>query len=313
MVMDRKKPVRAETFCFLSEEVSTPEDQNWKPGCYTVEAKNIGGTNESILSVKYHGCMQTFGDINFNKRIYEGDDVWSAYSNDHHAQKKARMGKLTMELGHPAAEIDGTEFTFLRLCEVPKERSCGYIRNLALVGKRMEADIQTDPGTQDFGVNVAKSIIGAGYIPSHSLRSFGVIRPGTTTRACKGIVNVRKFVTYDMVESPSHDQADAMFRPKGDTMKGAYKQTFESTKPVIDDFGGIMIPYVALAQYAMQESAQSYLMEAFQITDADMFGVTSTGNSIVLRQDKDVFYIPTTESVKQEIGSVLKNSISRLF
>jgi hypothetical protein len=274
---------------------------------------NIGNSSASILSVKYPGCAQTFGDVNWNKRIYEGADVYSAYKSDHHAQKKVRLNKLTGELGHPASEVDGTEYSFLRLCEVPKERSAIYIRNLRLEGNKMLADFQTDPGTENFGVNVAKSIIGADYIPSHSLRSFGVIRPGTANKNCKGIVNVRKFVTYDLVESPSHDQADAHIRPKGDARKGAYKKTFENHHPIIDDLGGMMIPYQDLAYYAMQESKQGVLMEAFQITDEDLFGVTPSGSSIVLRQNRDIFYVPTTEAVRQEIGSVLKGKFNKMF
>lgn len=299
-----KPLVRDETYGFFCEEVSTIEDQQWKPGSYTVEAKNIEGTSESILSVKYHGCMQTFGDINYNKREYDGPNVYQAFMSDPHAQKKYRNNKLNGELGHPLAWFEGQEMSFARLCEVPKERSAMIIRNLQLMGDRMEADIQTDPGTVDFGVNIAKSIIGAGYVPSHSLRSFGVLRPGTAHHDSKGKVDVKKFVTYDLVESPSHVKADAMFRPNMDTMKGAVRHTFENVEK--DPYGKDMIPFKDLAYYAMQESKQQYLMEAFQLEDKDLFGVTPTGNSVVLKQRDDIFYVPVTEDVHREIRDVLK-------
>lgn len=306
-----KKLVRDEIYCFLSEEVSTAEDQKWNQNSYTVEAKNIGGTSESILSVYYTGCMQTFGDVNYNKRIYEGNNVYQAFMSDPHAQKKYHLNKLTGELGHPTPCVEGEELSFTRLCEVPKERSAMIIRNLRLENNRMMADIQTDPGTQNFGVNIAKSIIGAGYVPSHSLRSFGVIRPGTARQDCKGIVDVKKFITYDLVESPSHRTADAQFKPNNQTMNGAYRKTFESVD--VDDVGGIIIPYKDLAYYAMAESKQNYLMEAFQLEDSDLYGISATGNSVVLRQKDDIFYVPVTEDVHREIRHTLKNKISRMF
>lgn len=306
-----KSFVRDETYCFLSEEVSTTEDQCWNPNSYTVEAKNIGGTSESILSVYYTGCMQTFGDVNYNKRIYEGNNVYQAFMNDVHAQKKYRLNKLTGELGHPTPAVEGEELSFARLCEVPKERSTIIIRNLRLENNRMMADIQTDPGTANFGVNIAKSIIGAGYVPSHSLRSFGVIRPGTARSDCKGIVDVKKFITYDLVESPSHKAADAQFRPNRKTMDGAYHATFESNE--VDDMGGIIIPYRDLAYYAMAESKQKCLMEAFQLNDDDIYGITGTGNSIVLRQRDDIFYVPVTEDVHREINTILKKNMKNMF
>ena len=306
-----KPLVRDETYCFLSEEVSTAEDQKWNPNSYTVEAKNIGDTSESILSVYYTGCMQTFGDVNYNKRIYEANNVYQAFMNDVHAQKKYHLNKLTGELGHPTPMHEGEELSFARLCEVPKDRSTIIIRNLRIENNRMMADIQTDPGTTNYGVNIAKSIIGAGYVPSHSLRSFGVIRPGTARSDCKGIVDVKKFITYDLVESPSHRAADAQFRPNMDTMSGAYRKTFESAE--VDDMGGILIPYKDLAYYAMSESKQDYLMEAFQLEDTDFFGVTGTGNSVVLKQRNDIFYVPVTEDVHREINDVLKKKMKRLF
>lgn len=305
-----KELVRKDTYGFFSEEVSTAEDQDWKEGSYTVEAKNIEGTNESLLSVKYKGVMQTFGDVNYNHRKYEGDNVYQAFMSDPHAQKKYRNNKLNGELGHPLAVMENENLSFARLCEVPKERSAIIIRNLQLNGDRMTADIQTDPGTQDFGVNIAKSIIGAGYVPSHSLRSFGVLRPGTATHDCKGIVDVKKFITYDCVESPSHVNADAIFGAHINGMKGSVKKHFEGVEQ--DPFGRDMIPFSDLAYYAMQESKQEYLMEAFKLDRSDLFGVTESGNSVVLRQRDDIFYVPVTEDVHREIKDVLKSSM-RLF
>lgn len=303
--------VRDDTYCFLSEEVSTTEDQHWNPNSYRVEAKNIGGTSESILSVYYTGCMQTFGDVNYNKRIYEGSNVYQAFMNDVHAQKKYHLNKLTGELGHPTPCVEGEELSFGRLCEVPKERSAIIIRNLHLDGNRMVAEIQTDPGTPNFGVNIAKCIIGAGYVPSHSLRSFGIIKPGTARSDCKGIVDVKKFITYDLVESPSHKAADAQFTPNPKTMAGAYRATFESYE--VDDIGGMIIPYKDLAYYAMAESKQDYLMEAFQLNNSDLYGVTGSGNSIVLRQRDDIFYVPVTEDVHREINHILNGKIGKMF
>lgn len=303
-----KPLVRNDTYCFLSEEVSTIEDQCWSPNAYTVKAENIEGTHESILSVFYTGCMQTFGDVNYNKRIYEAEDVYQAFLNDEHAQKKYRNNKLTSELGHPIAMMEGQELSFARLCEVPKERSALILRNLRLEGNRMMADCQTDPGTQDFGVNVAKSIIGAGYVPSHSLRSFGVIRPGTARNDCKGIVSVKKFITYDLVESPSHRLADAQFPATQDFKKGVHK-LHES----YDDNGCLMIPYKDLAYYALAESKQEYLMEAFQLDKEDLYGVSPSGNSVVLKQRNDIFYVPVTEDVHREIGYMLKSKMNNMF
>lgn len=309
-----KPMTRDDVYCFLSEEVSTPDDQHWGSNSYTVEAKNIGDTNESILSVFYDGCLQTFGDVNFNQRIYEGEDVYGAFMSDVHAQNKYRRNKLTGELGHPIPMMEGEELSFTRLCEVPKERSAIIIRDMRLDGNRMMGHIQTDPGTQNFGVNIAKSIIGAGYVPSHSLRSFGIIRPGTERNGCKGIVSVKKFITYDLVESPSHEQANATFTPKREeTMKGAYIKKFESVENFEKQDSSIIIPYQDLAYYAMQESKQGYLMEAFQLQDDSIFGVTKSGQSVILKDRDDIFYVPVTEDVHREIRDVMKKHLKSFF
>jgi hypothetical protein len=272
-------------FAYISEQVSYPEQQGIANG------KGFGITNMKdygILYCTFTAVLQSFGVLNRNKRSYQADNISYHLKTDQRLLNKMKMNKFTGELGHPIAEEAGKDLSIQRLMEVPKERAAHIMRNLRMEGNLLKADVQTDPGFA-FGVGIARDMIAANYVPAFSLRSFGEMLKGQRGLP---VVNVKCLITYDLVEFPSHFEAEAEIKPT---------RFVESAKPVFkDDPITTQIIYMPdLAKYAVTQADQSLMCEAFNIGINDLTGISADGNHIIAEQGGDRYYIGTGQADRE--------------
>jgi len=268
-------------YAYISEQTSYPED-------YDMRYKIHNNKELGILYVTFKAVLQSFDVMNRNKRMYHIENVFKHFSTDERLKELLRMNKLTSELGHPIPSKTNEQFSLNRLMEVPKNRSAAIIKRPRIEGNLLVADIQTDPGTQDFGVNIAKNIISSGYIPAFSLRSFGELQ----NENGKPYVDVKTLITYDMVEYPSHKEAYADIVP-------VYNESVNSNQY------DTIVYFADLAKYAYDQTQQNILCESFGISKDDFIGVTSSGNNIVAKQNKNLYFVNTTK-INFEIRDYLK-------
>lgn len=281
------------TLCYIREQVSYVED--YKDFDYKViERKNR-------FFVIFDAVLQSFGVMNRNRRMYMLDNVWNCIQNDECIQDMLANNSWMGEMDHPAPELQDTELTMLRVATPNLGLTSHYIRKPRIDGSLLRATIQTDSGT-DAGMNLATKIVDGGIRPAFSARVLGEMDPNNS----RPVVNVRRLITYDWVLFPSHKEARADFKPSALT---------ESVKQSISDVekytGATIVFFPELARMvAENEKASQFVCESFDLNQDDIIGFTKTGNSVVLKENNNIYIAPISNSVVKKKAS---NAIREYF
>jgi hypothetical protein len=267
------------TLAYIHEQTSYPSDYKTPFGYKMYEKKDR-------FYVTFDAILQSFGVLNRNKRMYLAENVMDRINNDVYIQTMLKQNSWMGELDHPSPVVAGTELSMNRISNTNPERSSHYIRSPRLCGNLLEAHIQTDSSNEN-GMNMAIKIVDGKITPAFSARVLGDLQ----NRNGQPIVNVKKLITYDFVLFPSH--ADAL---------GKISQPIvESTKVVEEATGAKVIPFKELAQMVAQDSKETeWLCESLGLKIDDIIGVTSTGNSVVVEDNKSKFVVPITQAILRE-------------
>lgn len=262
------------TFCYISEQTSYPEDYSGNFG-YKVHDKG----NRFYLT--FDAVLQSFDVMNRNRRMYEAANIMDRINNDDYIQSMLRQNSWLGEIDHPAASKEGETLSINRISNPDMKNTSHYIRKPRLNGNLLEATIQTDSATEA-GMNMAIKIVDGKIIPCFSARVLGAL----TNKGGKPVVNVRKLITYDWVLYPSHKEAEAKItQPIQESVNEAAK--FVNTKV-------IFLP--ELAKMASINSKEvNWLCESFGLSMDDIVGVTNTGNSVVITEGENVYIQPIND------------------
>ena len=185
-------------YVFISESSVSDEHKTVS----NIDVRN----DDNLFYITFHTNLQSFGDINRNRRRYLGDNVWNAIQKDNRLQCFLRDNCWFGEFEHPAPEYTDKKMTPQRMQLVlPANRAFKILRP-KLCGSILEADIQSAQGS--VGEGFGKEVL-AGWIPSFSLRAIAALKMYQNVPT----VFVRKVITYDSVWYPSHEIARATSKP----------------------------------------------------------------------------------------------------
>ena len=122
--------------------------------------------------------------------------------------------------------------------------------------------------------------------PSFSVRVLGVMIPNAS--AGQPNIRVSKFITADMVDFPSHPEADAHIE----------KQISEyATVSGLQD----------LAKYCVeQDESMQVLCESFEFTPDEIYGITENASIIVTPKDNSRILVPLRSDIRREALSILR-------
>lgn len=264
-----------DALCYIQEQTSSPEDYGDKFG---YEVHDMG----SRFYVTFPAILQTFNDgLNRNGRCYDPDNIWDRIANDDYIQTMLKQNSWMGEIDHPAPEKLGQELTLQRISNPDLKKTSHYIRSPKMVGNKLEANIQTD-SSNEHGMNMAIKIVDGKIIPCFSARVLGSKAPNSNK------VLVRKLICYDWVLYPSHAGAQAKInQPLMESIQEAERAT-----------GTRIIYFPELAKMAAGHSEETKMLcEAFNLTEADIIGVTQTGNSIVLNENGNTYIQPISDGI----------------
>lgn len=238
---------------------------------------------EGHVFVEFDSTLQTFGRQNRMKRQYDPHNLCSVIDNDERITTLKKQNKWRGELNHPNPDIAGQRYSDIRMTIPEPTRTSHMIRGNRLVGDRYKGIITTHPGTE-CGRQAASEIVDLGSVPSFSVRLLGTMIPN----APFGQPNMRvtKVITYDMVDFPSHENAD------GDIA------------PVVHQEGSVIF-LKELAKYCKDQSEDLQVVcESFQISEDELIGIHN--ESIVVEQaDGSVMHIPLRGEVRREALNIL--------
>jgi len=273
-----KKP-SVNNFCYIAEQTSFSDD--YPNGQFGYKLFDKGNR----MYVVFEGILQSFGVLNRNGRYYQADNVMNCIKTDPYITSMLAQNSWMGELEHPSATYSNQELKTERLLQVLPNNTSHFIRRPRLNGNLLEATIQTDSGTEA-GRNMAIKIVDGKVIPGFSARLLGDLRQvnGRPT------VFIKKLITYDYVLFPSHKEALGK-------VNSPYAESVKVTESAIN---GKIIFFEELAKNLMHKSeGAQVLYESFGLNEDDVVGVTETGNSVVLKEKKNIYVCPVSDKTVQ--------------
>lgn len=283
MPMKSTQTNKYETACFIQE---APTSSEINPRGYKLK-KSIEGHPFII----FEATLQTYGCHNRMQRRYDAQNVVSVINNDERIQTLKRQNKWRGELNHPNPDIKGTELTDIRMTIPEPLNTSHFINNDRLEGDKLKATITTHPETAA-GRSVTSEVVDLGAVPSFSVRLLGNMIPN----APRNMPNIRvsKVITFDLVDFPSHPNADADIAP------GIVTESAIITPEAV----GQIIFLKELAKYCTEKDENLRVVcESFQISTDEIMGINN-GN-IVIEQAASRIMIPLEGDVRREALSYI--------
>ena len=267
-----------ETACFVQE---APISSNLSPNGYTVKT-----SAEGLPYCVFKSPLWSFGHANRMNRIYDINNAKYVIMNDERLIELKRMNKWRGEWNHPNPEYKGYTYSDIRMTIPDPRKTSHFISDDEFVGDLYKATITTHPRTED-GRAVASEIIDLGVQPSFSVRLLGKMIPN----AMRGMPNMKvsKVITFDMVDFPSHQEANADITPV--------------------HMEGYTIFLKELAKYCCEQDENlGVVCESFQISPEEILGIKN--GSIVLEQaDTTKIAIPLRGEIRREALSIFTEGL----
>lgn len=275
------------SLCYVAEQTSFKEDYNDNFG---YELHDRGNR----FYIVFEGILQSFNVLNRNGRMYDADNIMNCIQNDPYILAMLAQNSWMGELEHPTAIYENQTLSLARLAGVFPNNTSHFIRKPRLEGNLLKATIQTDSSNQS-GMNMAIKIVDGKVIPGFSARVLGELK----TKNGKPFVDVKKLITYDYVLFPSHKEA----------LGNVNRPFAESVQTVEKAINGSIIFFEELAKDVAKDSEEAQILcESFGLTNDDIIGVTSTGNSVVIKEKSNIYVAPiTNEMARKKTKSYLKD------
>lgn len=275
------------SLCYVAEQTSFKEDYNDNFG-YDLHDRG------SRFYIVFEGILQSFDVLNRNGRMYDATNIMNCIQNDPYIVAMLAQNSWMGELEHPTAIYENQTLSLARLAGVFPNNTSHFIRKPRLEGNLLKATIQTDSSNQS-GMNMAIKIVDGKVIPGFSARVLGELK----TKNGKPFVDVKKLITYDYVLFPSHKEA----------LGNVNRPFAESVQTVEKAINGSIIFFEELAKDVAKDSEEAQILcESFGLSNDDIIGVTSTGNSVVIKEKSNIYVTPiTNEIARKKTKSYLKD------
>lgn len=283
MPMKSTQTNKYETACFIQE---APTSSEISPRGYKLK-KSIEGKPFII----FEATLQTYGCYNRMQRRYDANNVVSVINNDERIQTLKRQNKWRGELNHPNPDIEGTQLTSIRMTIPEPLNTSHFINNDRLEGDRLKATITTHPRTEA-GLSVVSEVVDLGAVPSFSVRLLGNMIPNAPRSQPN--IRVSKVITFDLVDFPSHPNADADIAP------GVVTESAIITPEAV----GQIIFLKELAKYcAERDDTMKVVCESFQISTDEIMGIHN--GDIIVEQNASKIAIPLKGDIRREALSFI--------
>ena len=275
----------------LTQRKST-QSNKYETACYVQEApvsSEIGASgytvrhsSENVPFCEFESTLISFNRYNRMKRRYDATNFDTVVSTDERINDLLRRNQWRGEWNHPNPEIKGQQYSDIRMTIPEPMRTSHFISNPRLEGDRYRGHITTHPGT-DCGRAVSSEIIDLGVVPCFSVRLLGNMIPNAPVNQPN--MRVSKVITFDMVDFPSHPEAEADITPR-----------------VHQESSVIFLK--ELAKYCCeQDEALKVVCESFEFSTDEIMGINN--GSIVFEQASSKIHIPLRKDICREALSII--------
>jgi len=275
MALKSTQTNKYETACFVQE---SPVSSELSPNGYIVKKSAATG----LPYCEFDSTMMTFGVHNRMHRRYDGNNIDTVIASDERIRDLLRRNQWRGEWNHPNPDIKGEQLTDIRMTIPEPELSSHFIFRPRLEGSRYRAHIVVHPATAN-GRSVNSEIMDIGAVPCFSVRLLGNMIPNASPTQPN--MSVSKVITFDMVDFPSHDGAEA------------------DIKPAVHMEGSVVF-LKELAKYCCEkDETMQVVCEAFQFSTDEIMGIDN--GSIVFEQCKSKIHVPLRGDIRKEALSII--------
>lgn len=271
---------------YISESGSIMDDQKL--------ASNVQTFNQNgIFYVTFDTNLQSFGDMNRNKRSYMLDNVWDCLQQEK-IQCLLRDGCWFGEFDHPTPEYQGQKLSPERIQNVPPKYRTFKIMKPRKAGNILQGTIQT--AQTDLGIGMGKEIL-CGWIPSFSLRAIASLKMING----KPVVVVRRVITYDCVWYPSHKVAHAI-TPAVPHVKKINAVT-ESAEDVIHrGMDTVIIPLKEILESVGKNDVNTQvILESFDLPMESLTGFSEDHSKVIIKDEYNTIYANISPKTKKRV------------
>ena len=272
---------------------STTTDK-YETACFVQEAPINSGLERKGLTIKtsceglpyciFRSPLWSFGHYNRMHRRYDKENARSVIQNDERINNLKQRQAWRGEWNHPNPDIKGQQYSDIRMTIPEPMRTSHFINDDEFVGDLYKATITTHPRTE-CGRAVASEIIDLGGQPAFSVRLMGTMLPNAPMNAPN--MRVSKVITFDMVDFPSHQEAEA------------------DIEPVHQE--GTVIFLKELAKYCCeQDENMAVVCESFEISPNEIMTISKDASIICEQADTSKIIIPLKSDIRREALSILR-------
>lgn len=267
-----------ERACFVQEAPTPPSEID--PSGYKVK-KSIDGH----IYVVFPATLWTFNNYNRMERMYDINNCKSVINNDERIQTLKAQNKWRGEWNHPNPDIKGQVYSDIRMTIPEPMRTSHFINNDKFIGNAYKATITTHPETE-CGRAVASEIVDLGAVPSFSVRLLGIAIPNAPRNTPN--MRVTKVITFDLVDYPSHHDANADIVAR------------------IQQESANVIFLKELAKYCVEkDETLNVVCESFEISPNEIMGINN--GDIVVEHAQSRMIFPLQEDIRREAISILSS------
>ena len=255
---------------------------------------NVDTYNKNgIFYITFDTNLQSFGDINRNKRSYNIDNVWSCIQQEK-IQCLLRDGCWFGEFDHPTPEFQGQKLSPERIQNVPPKYRTFKIMKPRKAGDLLQATIQS--AQTDLGIGFAKEIL-SGWLPSFSARAIASLKLINN----KPTVIVRRLITYDSVWYPSHVRAHAISNaiPHLKEIKAVVESAGDIIRKGMDT---VLIPLKELLEdVGKTDISTQMIMESFDLPMESLIGISEDHNHAIIKDEYNTIYANISPKTKKRV------------
>lgn len=268
---------------FIEEETSPEEN--------IVKNMKVHDDN-SIFYVEFESALHSFGVMNRNSRMYEGDNVEENLKTER-IQHYLSHGGWFGEQNHPTPKYKNQQLSSERIQDIDMGNTSHKMLNPHREGNLLVSTIQTDSGTSA-GINLAKKMI-QGLIPGFSCRAIACLN----LKNGKPVVSVKKIITYDWVLYQSHREAEKL-----DRTQTKYVTKSVNTEVVNENSSNdIVIPLHEILSLTSQTDANTQIiMESFNLSDDSMVGFSKNKKHVILRDENNMIYCNISPETRKKVN-----------
>jgi hypothetical protein len=226
--------------------------------------KEQKSSNGEISFLRFRQCLQSFGQRNRNKRLWQASHIRDSLKHPWVVQHLEQKGGLPGENGHPSAESG--ELSMERLCKIDPNNICLLLKSYSFENndKLLFGVVETIDDGNGPGNRLMRNIL-QGMQPAVSCRT--LVPQKKNPDGTIDVMGPGRLICYDRVFTPSHEEA-FMDVKAGVT---AVTTTLPKKTKVVSETPAYECALKELKDYSFKSDTTKFILDGLDVCMEDAF------------------------------------------